>query len=358
VEVIDMQQTNEAVETERYWQAVCERDNSQDGAFVYAVRSTGIYCRPSCSSRRPRREQVDFFAISTAAELAGYRACKRCRPQAAAAPNPQAELVLAACSFIDNNLDGTLTLEEIGATVGASPHHLQRVFKALLGVSPREYADARRIIALKDALREGDSVAGALYSAGYSSSSRVYERSDALLGMTPATYKAGGKGMNIGYTIVDSPLGRLLVAATERGVCAVSLGDDDAALAQALREEYPKAEVEEAAIEPTTVSILLDYLNGARPDAKLPLDVQATAFQRQVWQALQAIPYGETRTYGELARELGNPNAMRAVGRACATNPVSLIVPCHRAVGSDGKLHGFRWGLERKQALLQMERGE
>jgi AraC family transcriptional regulator, regulatory protein of adaptative response / methylated-DNA-[protein]-cysteine methyltransferase len=347
---------SEPVESEYYWQAVVERDKSKDGSFVYGVRSTGIYCRPSCASRRPRREQVAFFPLSAAAELAGFRACKRCRPQAAAAPNPQVELVLAACQYIDEHLDNQLTLEEIGGAVGASPHHLQRIFKGLMGVSPREYADARRSVALKDALREGDSVAGALYSAGYSSSSRVYERSDALLGMTPATYKAGGKGMQIGYTIVDSPLGRLLIAATERGVCAVSLGDDDTALEQALREEYPKADVRSEAVDGTTVSTLLDYLNGARPDAKLPLDVQATAFQRQVWQALQAIPYGETRTYGELSRELGNPNAMRAVGRACATNPVSLIVPCHRAVGSDGKLHGFRWGLERKQALLQMER--
>ena len=354
---MSIQMTIEPTEGEHCWQAVCERDGSHDGTFVYAVRSTGIYCRPSCASRRPRREQVAFFSLPAAAELAGFRACKRCRPQQLAAPNPQAAMVTAACQHIEAHPDTQLTLKQLGAAVGVSPHHLQRVFKVALGISPREYADARRRRDLRSRLREGDSVTGALYSAGYSSSSRVYERADALLGMTPATYKEGGKGMQIGYTIVDSPLGRLLVAATERGVCAVSLGDDDTALTAELAAEYPKATLsrDDTGIE-GAVTTLLDYLRGARPDANLPLDVQATAFQRQVWQALQAIPYGETRTYGQLARELGNPAAMRAVGRACATNPVSLIVPCHRAVGSDGKLHGFRWGLGRKQALLDMER--
>jgi AraC family transcriptional regulator of adaptative response/methylated-DNA-[protein]-cysteine methyltransferase len=354
---MSIQMTIEPDKSEHCWQAVCERDGSHDGEFVYAVRSTGIYCRPSCSSRRPRREQVAFFSLPAAAELAGFRACKRCRPQQAEAPNPQAAIVAAACKYIDARPDEQLTLEQLGAALGVSPHHLQRVFKAALGISPREYADARRLRNLRGRLREGDSVTGALFSAGYSSSSRVYERSDALLGMTPATYREGGKGMEIGYAIVDSPLGRLLVAATARGVCAVSLGDDDAVLASELAAEYPKATIsrDDTAIQ-GPVATILDYLRGARPDANLPLDVQATAFQRQVWQALQAIPYGETRTYGQLARELGNPAAMRAVGRACATNPVSLVVPCHRAVGSDGKLHGFRWGLDRKQALLDLER--
>lgn len=346
-----------ALDAERCWQAVAGRDGGSDGAFVYAVRSTGIYCRPSCPSRRPRREQVAFFALPDAAELAGFRACKRCTPREASPADPGAAVVSAACATIAGRLEQPPTLGELGAAVGMSPHHLQRTFRRLVGVSPREYADALRLESLKGQLRAGESVSGAIYAAGYGSPSRIYERADAQLGMPPAVYRGGGKGMQIGYTIVDSALGRLLVAATARGVCAVSLGDDDERLEYELRAEYRMAEIVRDDAIGNSVDAILAYLGGQRPSLDLPLDVQATAFQRQVWQALQAIPYGETRTYLQIAEGLGNPKAVRAVGRACATNPVSLVVPCHRAVGSDGKLHGFRWGLERKRALLDMEKG-
>ncbi|MBX0327688.1 bifunctional DNA-binding transcriptional regulator/O6-methylguanine-DNA methyltransferase Ada [Oscillochloris sp. ZM17-4] len=345
-----------ALDAERCWEAVAARDGGSDGAFVYAVRSTGIYCRPSCPSRRPRREQVAFFALPDAAELAGFRACKRCAPREACPADPAAGVVAAACAVIAARLEQPPSLDDLGAAVGMSPHHLQRTFKRLVGVSPRAYADALRLDALKGRLRAGERVSEAIDAAGYGSPSRVYERADAQLGMPPAVYRGGGKGMQIGFTIVDSALGRLLVAATGRGLCAVSLGDDDEHLEYELRAEYRMAEIVRDDEIGAAVGVIQAYLDGRRPSMELPLDVQATAFQRQVWQALQAIPYGETRTYMQLAEGLGNPKAVRAVGRACATNPVSLVVPCHRAVGSDGKLHGFRWGLGRKQALLDMER--
>lgn len=353
-----MNEIEQELNTERCWDAVTSRDHAQDGAFVYAVRSTGIYCRPSCSSRRPRREQVRFFALPEAAELAGFRPCKRCNPRLATPGDPLAPAIATACRLIAEQIDQPPSLEQLGAQIGLSPDHLQRSFKRLLGISPREYADTLRVGAFKTRLRQGDSVSEAIYAAGYGSSSRLYERSDAQLGMAPTIYRSGGKGMQIGYTIVESPLGRLLVAATERGVCAVSLGDDDEMLEYELRAEYTQAEITRDDTIGDTVEAIRAYLEGKQPSIDLPLDVQATAFQRQVWQALQAIPYGETRTYLQIAETLGNRKAVRAVGRACATNPVSLIVPCHRAVGSDGKLHGFRWGLDRKQALLDMERRE
>ncbi|NJM05104.1 methylated-DNA--[protein]-cysteine S-methyltransferase, partial [Candidatus Gracilibacteria bacterium] len=256
------------------------------------------------------------------------------------------------------HLDAPLTLEQLGAHVALSPTHLQRIFTGMLGVSPREYTDALRMEQLKQRLRAGEDVSGALYSAGYGSSSRLYERADSQLGMTPNTYKRGGKGMQISYTSAPTALGLALVASTERGICAIYLGDDEAQLAADLHKEYPAAAIVRDQGElGAAVSTVQQYLDGEQPNMQLPLDVQATAFQRRVWQALQSIPYGETRTYGQIAAELGNANAVRAVGRACATNPVSLIVPCHRAVGSDGKLHGYRWGLARKQALLDLERG-
>jgi AraC family transcriptional regulator of adaptative response/methylated-DNA-[protein]-cysteine methyltransferase len=352
-----IQEAEIVLDAESCWQAVTERDGEQDGKFVFAVRSTRIYCRPSCPSRRPRRENVSFFALPAAAELAGFRACKRCTPQNEEIRSPQVAAVAHVCAFIEAHLDEQLTLEQLGAAVSFSPPHLQRIFTRLLGVSPREYADALRMEAFKQRLRAGEDVSGALYSAGYGSSSRLYERADSQLGMTPNTYKRGGKGMTIHYTSAPTPLGLVLVASTERGVCAVYLGDDETQLAAALQHEYPAAAINRDTGELSeAVAFVQQYLSGERPDMQLPLDVQATAFQRRVWQALQDIPYGETRTYGQIAAELGNPNAVRAVGRACATNPVSLLVPCHRAVGSDGKLHGYRWGLERKQALLDMER--
>ncbi|HLI10996.1 MAG TPA: bifunctional DNA-binding transcriptional regulator/O6-methylguanine-DNA methyltransferase Ada [Alphaproteobacteria bacterium] len=339
------------------WRAVLAADASRDGSFVYAVRSTGIYCRPSCPSRRPKRDRVTFYPIPEAAEQAGYRPCRRCRPREVAPPDPHLEAVRKACRAIDAIDEGVPTLAGLGRVVGLSPHHLQRIFTRVMGISPRAYADARRLGRIKARLKAGDDVTGALYEAGYGSSSRLYERANGQLGMTPATYKRGGAGARIVYALGDSALGRVLVAATERGVCMVGLGDSDRQLERELREEFPAAEIarDERRLG-NWLSAILRHLAGREPHLSLPLDVRATAFQWRVWQALRAIPYGEQRSYGEIAKALGEPKAARAVGRACATNPVALIVPCHRAVGGGGDLTGYRWGVARKKALLAGER--
>ncbi|HTZ78119.1 MAG TPA: bifunctional DNA-binding transcriptional regulator/O6-methylguanine-DNA methyltransferase Ada [Stellaceae bacterium] len=345
------------------WAAVVARDRSADGSFVFAVKTTGVYCRPSCSSRRARRENVVFYRAPDAAEAAGYRACKRCKPRAATVEDPTLQRVKRACAVIDRALeeseDGAPTLSELASAAGTSPYHLQRLFKRHLGITPREYADAQRLKRVKRHLKTGNGVADALYAAGYGSPSRLYERSDAQLGMTPATYSRNGKGAVIDYTIVRSPLGRLLVAATERGLAAVSLGSDDATLAAALEAEYPAAEIrrDDRRLE-SWIAAILDHIAGERPSLALPLDLQATAFQRKVWQALQKIPYGETATYGEVAQAIGEPRAARAVAQACATNRVALVIPCHRVVRGDGVSGGYRWGVERKQKLLATEKAK
>jgi len=339
-----------------YWRAALARDARWDGRFVFAVRSTRIYCRPSCPARRPARRQVVFFPLPEAAERAGFRPCRRCRPQEAPG-NPSLELVRRVCRAIETGLEEPLTLRALGAHVGVSPGHLQRTFTRLMGITPREYADARRLDRLKVHLREGQNVTHALYGAGYGASSRLYEKAAVQLGMTPGTYRRGGKGMKISYTIVNSPLGRLLVAATERGICMVSLGDSAAALEAALRHEYPSAEIQrDASGFAPWVTAIVRYLNGRQPNLNLPLDVQATAFQRRVWEELRRIPYGGTRSYKQVAQAIGRPSAVRAVARACATNPVSIVIPCHRVLRADGGLGGYRWGLERKRALLERER--
>jgi AraC family transcriptional regulator of adaptative response/methylated-DNA-[protein]-cysteine methyltransferase len=339
------------------WRAVLARDGRGDGAFVYAVRSTGIYCRPSCPARRPQHQQVAFFARPEAAERAGFRACRRCHPRQAEHHQAPTELVRRVCQYIEANLDRPLTLAALGAEVKLSPYYVQRTFKRILKVTPRQYADAQRLAHLKGQLKNGQAVAGALYDAGYGSSSRVYERAAAHLGMTPATYRRGGQGMRIGYTVVACPLGRLLVAATERGLCAVSLGDDEGELEAALLDEYPAARIErDGAGLSRWVAALLKHLSGEQAELNLPLDVQATAFQRRVWEELRAIPYGTTRSYGEMARAVGRPTGARAVARACATNPVALVIPCHRVVREEGDPGGYRWGLERKQSLLRQEK--
>ena len=344
------------MDEERCWQAVLTREASADGTFVHAVRSTGVYCRPSCPSRRPRREQVAFFARPDAAEQAGFRACRRCRPATSAAPDAQTELVRQTCHYIENHTEDPLTLSDLGARVGISPHHLQRTFKRIMGITPRQYADARRVNRLKARLREGDNVTTALYEAGYGSSSRLYEQAPDRLGMTPATYRRGGAGLQVGYAIADSPLGRLLVAATEKGICFVSLGESDGALEQALAGEYPAAEIHRDDTElGAWIGAIVRHVSGQQPHLDLPVDVRATAFQWRVWEALRAIPYGSTRSYREVAQAIGEPKAARAVARACATNPVALVIPCHRVVREGGDLGGYRWGASRKQALLAQE---
>jgi AraC family transcriptional regulator of adaptative response/methylated-DNA-[protein]-cysteine methyltransferase len=336
------------------WLAFESRDAGYDGRFVVAVRSTGIYCRPSCPARRPLRQNVVFYQAGDAAEREGYRPCRRCKPEDVL---PQARAIEQASRYIEDHLDRNVTLDELGEAVGISPYHLQRTFKRVMGISPRAYADALRLGSVKSGLRDGGDVTTALYDAGYGSSSRLYERAPAQLGMTPGSYRRGGQGMTIGYTIVDSPLGRLLVGATAQGVSAVYLGDDDVALEQALRAEYPAAEIarDDSRLGRWT-SAIVEHIAGRLPHLDLPLDLRATAFKRRVWEALREIPYGETRGYAEIARQIGQPTAVRAVANACATNPAAIVIPCHRVVRSDGATGGYRWGEQRKVALLARER--
>jgi AraC family transcriptional regulator of adaptative response/methylated-DNA-[protein]-cysteine methyltransferase len=337
------------------WAAVSSRDLSADGSFVYAVRTTGVYCRPSCPSRRPSRVNVRFFADADAARAAGFRPCRRCAPDAPLAPDVQA--VAQARQWLDQHLDEPVTLEALAAVVGLSRFHLQRTFKRLTGVSPREYVAARRQHALRLSLKRGEAVTAAIYDAGYSSGSRVYEQASGRLGMTPGAYRRGGDGERVAYDIVPSRLGLLLVAATSRGVCFVAFGDREDELAAVLTREYPRAERVRAPgdVRPW-VGELVRRAEGDAPRVEVPLDVRATAFQWAVWRALAAIPPGETRSYRAVAESLGHPGAARAVARACATNPAAVAVPCHRVVRDDGQAGGYRWGPARKAALLAAER--
>jgi AraC family transcriptional regulator, regulatory protein of adaptative response / methylated-DNA-[protein]-cysteine methyltransferase len=343
------------------WNAVLKRDASRDGSFVFAVRSTGIYCRPSCPARRPHREQVRFFKLPEAAEQAGFRACKRCHPRSARGHDPQVELVRRICHIIDDHDNEPVTLENLASITGVNAYHLQRTFKQVMGITPREYADSRKLDRFKSGVKKGASVINAMYDAGYGSSRALYEKSSAQLGMTPATYGRGGKGMRIAFTIGDSPLGRLLVAATERGVCSVTLGDSDAELTRALFAEFPEASIDskDTSISPSLnlwLDYVLDSLKGEHRSVDLPLDIQATSFQWRVWQELRRIPFGSTRSYQEIAKAIGKPKAVRAVARACASNRLALVIPCHRVIREDKSLGGYRWGLGRKKKLLEKER--
>jgi AraC family transcriptional regulator, regulatory protein of adaptative response / methylated-DNA-[protein]-cysteine methyltransferase len=333
------------------WRAVQQRDRNYDGRFVYAVSSTRIFCRPSCSSRRPNRENVRFFETADQAQKAGYRACKRCKPTGRATRDIDAALTTAA-EFLRTNSDSPVTLSALSRHVGVSAFHLQREFKRAFGVSPREFHDAERRRQLSSRLRKGATVSRATYEAGFGSSSRVYERE---LGMSPATVRKGGKGQRIQFAIVNSPLGRLLGAYTEKGVCAVSIGDNDRVLEKSLRDQFPNAEINAAG---STINEWIGAIVrgiGGDINPAIPLDAQGSAFQWRVWKALQQIPRGTTLSYSEVAEQIGQPTAARAVARACATNPVALVIPCHRVVRDDGSLGGYRWGLERKAEILEIE---
>jgi len=341
---------------DQQWQAVLARNPNEDGKFVFAVSSTGVYCRPSCPSKRPRRENVAFFRRPDDAERAGYRACLRCRPRSIAG-NPQAELVKKVCRYIERHLDEPITLSRLGKEFRQSPFHLQRTFKGVLGITPRAYADSCRLNQLKSQLRAGHSVTRAMYDAGYSSSSRLYERTASQLGMTPDKYRRGAIAAPIRYTITDSPLGRLLIAATDKGICTIQFADSDEELEHGLRHEFPFAtrRRDDEAMASWKQS-LLRQMRGQKLNRTLPLDIQATAFQRRVWDHLQTIPFGSTRSYGQVAKAIGQPTASRAVARACATNPVAVAIPCHRIIREDGEPGGYRWGIERKKTLLSMEK--
>ena len=328
------------------------REEDLHDKFFYAVKSTKIYCRPGCPSRRPNRENVIFFDGTSEAEKAGFRPCLRCKP-ASADPG----IAESLCRYIEEHLEESLTLAELSKFAKLSPFHLQRTFKSAVGVSPREYANALRAARLKAGLGEGRAVTDAIYEAGYSSSSRLYERSDGELGMTPSSYRKGGKGERIDYTVADSPLGRMLVASTEKGICAITFGDSDGALEDTLRSEFPAADCHNNA-EPLSAAVaqMLGHLKGETRQFALPLDIRATAFQRVVWKALQAVPYGSTSSYADIAQAIGKPDAIRAVATACAKNRIAVAIPCHRIVHKDGTISGYRWGVERKKKLLEREK--
>jgi AraC family transcriptional regulator of adaptative response/methylated-DNA-[protein]-cysteine methyltransferase len=342
---------------EALWRACLDRNADFDGRFVFAVRTTGIYCRPSCPARKPHRQNVQFFAAPELAREAGFRACKRCQPDRSHLRDPVAERVLSVCHYIRSAHDESLTLARLGKRFSFSPAHLQRVFKQYVGISPLAYAEAVRMNQLKLALQEGASVTDAIYASGFSSSSRVYERAARAIGMTPRRYKDRGRGERIRFSIVPSALGRLLVASTDKGICAVQLGDDDAALEGLLREEFSGAAIERNDREHADwVQGVVGIAEGRSPHTSLPIDIRGTAFQQQVWRALQKIPAGRTRSYADVARSIGHPGAVRAVGSACGANPTALVVPCHRVVRTDGALGGYRWGLDRKRQLLESEK--
>ncbi len=336
------------------YDALVRRDPAFDGVFWYAVRTTGVYCRPTCKSRRPLERNVAFYDSPAAARADGFRACKRCHPDDAGTALPA--WLTEARAQLDAS-DERLTLDALAGAVGVSRAHLQRTFSAAFGVSPRAYAAAARERRLRDHLRDGASVTDATYASGFGSGSRVYDPATATLGMTPARYRGGAAGMALVYGIVPSGLGLVLVAATERGIAHVALGDDAAMLEAELSREFPQATLTRAddRVESAT-SALVRYLANEGPWPQLPLDIRATAFQTRVWDALRRLAPGTTTSYRELARALGDPNATRAVARACATNPVALLIPCHRVIGSDGDPRGYRWGLDRKRKLLELER--
>ncbi|QGZ62791.1 bifunctional DNA-binding transcriptional regulator/O6-methylguanine-DNA methyltransferase Ada [Paraburkholderia acidisoli] len=335
------------------WRAVASRDVSADGAFFYAVRTTGVFCRPSCASRLPLRENIEFFADADGARAAGYRECKRCRP--GGLPR-ELEIVQRACAALDADPQQRLTLAQLSDAVHLSPFHLQRLFKRVLGVSPRQYQAARRGAVLRNALGEGTDVTRASADAGFGSSSRLYHSVPGELGMAPSAYRRKGAGLTIRYGCAPTPLGRVLIASTDKGICRIAFDDDVEALIGALKSDFANAQCveDEQAVAPFVAQIDA-YLHGRRERFDLPLDVAPTAFQQRVWDALQRIPYGETRSYSQLAEALGAPRAVRAVASACASNPVALAIPCHRVVQKGGSLAGYRWGLTRKAALLDAE---
>ncbi len=335
---------------EQAWAAVLARDPSADAELVYAVKTTGVFCRPTCPSRRPSRTHVVFFPDSESAADAGFRPCRRCRPQL---PHADAALVESVSAKLQT--DRPVTLEELARSTGRSPFTIERAFRRVLGITPAQYQRQRRAASFRKELATGSArVTDAIYDAGYSGPGRAYE--NAQLGMAPGKFRAGGKDAEIGYAIGESSLGQVLIAATERGLCSVILGDSESQLTRELRTQFPAAKIRpEASLQPHLRKVLSQF--SAHPAAlDLPLDLRATAFQMRVWEALRNIPRGETRTYTQVAQSLGQPTAVRAVARACATNPVAVVIPCHRVIGSDGKLTGYRWGIERKEKMLALER--
>jgi len=337
-----------------WWKAALRRDPAFDGTFVFGVLTTGIYCRPSCPARRPLARNVRLFGRGREAEREGFRPCKRCRPESKLGPGI---LAVRACDYLRRHAEEQPTLTQMARQLSVSASHLQRTFTRALGISPKAYLSALRFERFRTRGGGRAGVAPALYGAGFASPSRLYEPARSRLGMTPATFLRGGSGMDIAYDVIDCPLGRALIAATPLGICAVEFGESDAALSKSLSARYPRASIRrEAALLRKAGRQLRRIFEGKPVDASLPLDARATAFQARVWGELRAIPAGRTRTYGEIARRIGRPGSARAVGRACASNPGALLIPCHRAVGAKGDLTGYRWGKDRKKTLLELER--
>jgi AraC family transcriptional regulator of adaptative response/methylated-DNA-[protein]-cysteine methyltransferase len=337
------------------WQAVVARDRAAEGSFLYAVTTTGVFCRPTCPSRRPRRENTRFFATVSDADAAGFRPCRRCRPTGSSIEADHVAAIRRACALIEAS-ETPPRLDDLAAAARLSPYHFHRLFKAVTGVTPRGYAAARRVRRVQDELASGTKVAEALYGAGYGSSSRLYEAASATLGMTPAAYRKGGTGIELAWGIVATPLGLLLVAASARGIAMIELGDDEAELVRRLEARFANAvrRRDDMALRPA-IAALQGFIARPTQGLDLPLDIRGTAFQRLVWEQLRRIPVGETASYGEIADRLGRPGAARAVARACAANELALAIPCHRVIGGDGTLAGYRWGLARKRQLLLRE---
>jgi AraC family transcriptional regulator, regulatory protein of adaptative response / methylated-DNA-[protein]-cysteine methyltransferase len=346
------------------WNAVVSRDTSGTGDFFYAVKTTGVYCRPTCASRRPLRKNVEFFATTAEARAQGYRACKRCRPDEGAenrSVSPINAVVHELARQIEAKPEQPFRLAQLAQRAGYSPFHLQRNFKAIIGSTPKEYQTAARLRTFKQELRRDAPVSDAIYQAGFGSGSRVYEKADGHLGMTPSEYRSGGKGLTISYASGRTPLGLLMIGATDRGICFLQFGDSDRALQGELRRQFPAAAVQpmpatHAEQFESWMAALNRHLRGLEPRLDLPLDVRGTAFQLIVWRYLQKLPYGEVRSYSEVAEAIGKPSAARAVARACASNSVALLIPCHRVVRGTGELGGYRWGVQRKRVLLDTER--
>jgi len=343
------------------WQAVTNRDQAQDGRFYYGVITTGVYCKPSCAARRPNRKNVRFYETVNAAERDGLRACLRCRPVTLTCNDSQTQGIRAAVAHIERHSGEKLNLESLARVAGLSQFHFQRKFKASLGVSPKQYVDACRLRAFKSELRNGEDLLQSAWAAGFGSTSRVYDHGSSKLGVTPSQYRSGAPAIEISYLTVSTEFGLLMIAATDRGLCFVQFGESEAALAQALRDEYPKAAIKPAENHHSGqlgrwAATIQEYLRGNQPDLDLPADVRATAFQARVWNFLRSVPSGEVRSYAAVATGIGQPRATRAVASACARNPVALLIPCHRVIRGTGELGGYRWGVDRKRALLELER--
>ncbi len=354
--MLAMNRINGAYDTDTArWRAVARRDKSADGAFFYSVRTTGIYCRPSCPAKLAHRGNVVFHATPADAERAGFRPCKRCRPTGDSVNRKHAEIVSRACGLIVN-AQTPPSLDALADAVGMSAWHFHRIFKSQTGVTPKAYAAAHRIQRLRDGLPHARTVTSAIYTAGYNSNSRFYAESDKVLGMKPATFKTGGKGAMIRFAIGECSLGSILVAASERGVCSIAIGDDPGTLLKELQDRFPQADLVggDESFE-RTIAAVIAFVEDPSIGLDLPLHIQGTAFQRRVWEALRGIPCGQTRTYSQIAERIGQPTASRAVAGACAANALAVAIPCHRVTRIDGSLSGYRWGVDRKASLLRAE---